>query len=208
MRLYRSKYEEVANELAPNVRTLLDVGCRHAILKRYLPNNIQYLCVDLFPGPNVTRVCDAEQGLAFADNSIDAVVALDILEHTDNIWFAFEELVRVALIQIMIVLPNSYHWKARWRFLRRREGKKYKLPPEPIQDRHRWLTSYSSSRNFATNMADKFRLTLMTESIMVDQGKNVLREVAARFLSPDFMSTAAFFSFKKQPGMVFEHRIR
>lgn len=196
MRLYRSKYEEVAYQLAPNARTLLDVGCRDAVLKKYLPKNMKYLGIDLFLGSNISTVCNAERGLPFSDNSFDVVVALDVLEHTESIWIAFEELVRVALSQIIIVLPNSYHWKARLRFLLGKEGDKYRLSPVPVKDRHRWLTSYFTSVKFANNMADKFKLTLK-KSIMVDQGKNIIREVVARFLSPNLMCTAALFSFRK-----------
>jgi hypothetical protein len=197
MRLYRSKYEEVVYQLAPNTRTLLDVGCRDAVLKKYLPKNIKYLGIDLFLGSNVSAVCNAERGLPFPDNSFDVVVALDVLEHTESIWIVFEELVRLALSQIIIVLPNSYHWKARLRFLLGKEGDKYRLPPAPVKDRHRWLTSYFTSVNFANNMADKFEFNIK-KSIMVDEGKNIIREVVARFLSPNLMSTAALFSFRKK----------
>ena len=197
MRLYRSKYEEVVYQLSPSTRTLLDVGCRDAVLERYLPKNIKYRGIDLVLGPNVSTVCNAERGLPFPDNSFDVVVALDVLEHTENIWVVFEEILRVSLCQIIIVLPNSYHWKARLRFLLGKEGDKYRLPPTPVTDRHRWLTSYFTSVNFANNMAAKFELSL-EESIMVDEGKNRIREAMLKFLSPNLMSTAALFSFRKK----------
>jgi len=120
--LYLSKFEEVARRLAPDARSVLDIGCRDGILKKYLPREVSYAGVDLSPGLNVTRVCNLEQGIPFADASFDAVVALDVLEHVDNIWFAFDEVVRVARRQVMVVLPNSYHFRERLRFLRGREA--------------------------------------------------------------------------------------
>jgi SAM-dependent methyltransferase len=197
MRLYRSKFEEVARLLDPQTKTLLDVGCRDGRLKNHLPGTIEYSGIDLSPGPLVSKVCNIEQGIPYPDNAFDAVVALDVLEHTDNIWFSFSELVRVSRRQLMMVLPNSYHWKERLRYLRGKEGDKHKLSPEPIQDRHRWLPSYTTSHAFATHMARQFNLSLTTISMMVDEHPNMLRELAARVLSPNLMSVNILFLFEK-----------
>jgi SAM-dependent methyltransferase len=202
MRLYRSKFEEVAQLLDPQTRTLLDVGCRDGRLKKFLPENIDYSGIDLFPGPYVSKTCNIEQGIPYPDNAFDTVVALDILEHTDNIWFSFSELVRISRRQLMVVLPNSYHWKERLRFLRGKEGGKHVMPPEPIQDRHRWLPSYTTSYAFATHMAGKHGLTLSAVSMMVDDRRNLLRELAARVLSPNLMSVNILFLFEKPPTTV------
>jgi len=197
MRLYRSKFEEVARLLDPQTKTLLDVGCRDGRLKNHLPGTIEYSGIDLSPGPLVSKVCNIEQGIPYPDNAFDAVVALDVLEHTDNIWFSFGKLVRVSRRQLMVVLPNSYHWKERLRYLRGKEGDKHKLSPEPIQDRHRWLPSYTTSHAFATHMARQFNLSLTTISMMVDEHPNMLRELAARVLSPNLMSVNILFLFEK-----------
>lgn len=197
MRLYRSKFEEVVRLLDPQSRTLLDVGCRDGRMKKYLPETIEYSGIDLFPGPFVSKVCNIEQGIPYPDNAFDTVVALDILEHTDNIWFSFSELARISRRQLMVVLPNSYHWKERLRFLRGKEGGKHIMPPEPIQDRHRWLPSYTTSYAFATHMADKLGLSLTTVSMMVDDRRNTLRELAARVFPPNLMSVNVFFLFEK-----------
>jgi len=198
MRLYRSKFEEVVQLLDPDTKTLLDVGCRDGRLKNYLPETIQYSGIDLSPGPWVSKVCNIERGIPYPDNAFDTVVALDILEHTDNIWFSFSELVRVSRRQIMVVLPNGYHWKNRLRYLRGKEADKYKLSPEPILDRHRWLVSYTTAYAFATQMAHHSGLTMTMASMMVDDRRNPLRELAARVLSPNLMSVNVFLLFEKQ----------
>jgi SAM-dependent methyltransferase len=198
MRLYRSKFEEVVQHLDPETTTLLDVGCRDGRLKNYLPGTIQYSGIDLSPGPFVSKVCNIEQGIPYPDSAFDAVVALDILEHTDNIWFSFSELVRVSRRQIMVVLPNCYHWKNRLRYLRGKEVDKYKLSPEPILDRHRWLVSYTTAYAFATHRAHHSGLTMTMASMMVDDRRNPLRELAARVLSPNLMSVNVFLLFEKQ----------
>lgn len=196
MRIYRSKFEEVARCLAPGVTSLLDVGCRDGKLRQYLPAGIDYAGIDLTPGPHVTKVCNAEAGIPYPDKAFDSVVALDMLEHTDNIWHVFDEFVRVARRQVLIVLPNSYHWRARLRFARGKEGDKYRLSSEPIVDRHRWLTSYVSSLDFAQQMAKRHHLQV-TESIAVDEGANLMRELLARVFSPNLMSIAVFFNFER-----------
>jgi SAM-dependent methyltransferase len=175
---------------------LLDVGCRDGRLKSYIPPTVEYTGIDLCPGQSVAKVCNIEQGIPYPKSSFDTVVALDVLEHTDNIWFAFSELVRVARLQIMLVLPNSYHWKERLRFLRGKERDKHKLESQAIKDRHRWLTSYTTAHAFANHMAEEFGFSLK-ESIMVDERKNLLREIAACVLPRNVMSVAVFFVFVK-----------
>jgi len=206
MRLFQSKFEEVASHLMPKSRTLLDVGCRDGKLRGHLPTTVKYTGIDLTPGPCVAQVCDIEQGIPFPDNSFDAVVALDVLEHTDNIWFAFRELVRVARSQIMVVLPNSYHWKDRLRFLRGKERDKYKLKPRAIKDRHRWLTSYAAAHAFANHMAEELGLSL-TEAIMVDDHPNWIRELLARVFPNNLMSVAVFFLFGKSEQGKLDDRV-
>jgi len=198
MKLYCSKFDEVARRLEPECRSLLDVGCRDGRLKRHLPDTVEYAGIDLAPSPAVTRVCNIERGIPYPDGAFDAVAALDVLEHTDNIWYAFSELARVARHQLMVVLPNSYHWRARLRFLRGRESDKYKLTAEPIEDRHRWLPSYRTALAFAEHQARKFGLALEV-SIMLDERPNLPRELAARLFPPNLMCANAFFACYRRP---------
>ena len=194
--LYVSKFEEVARRMAPDARSVLDIGCRDGVLGKYVPREVSYAGVDLRPGPNVTQVCDLENGIPFADASFDVVTALDVLEHVDNIWFAFDEMVRVARRQVMVVLPNSYHFRERLRFLRGREAGKYVLSPDPIQDRHRWLLSYRSAHSFCAHQALRHGLT-RSESIMVDERRNIVRELLVRVLPLNLMAVALLYVFTK-----------
>jgi len=165
MPLIYDKYAMANATLRPEVATLLDVGCRDAILKRYLRPDIRYSGVDIIPGPGVDHIANIEEGLPFADRAFDAVVALDLLEHTNNIWFAFDELVRVSRRQVVIVLPNMYHWQSRIRFLLGREMGKYVLPVDPIMDRHRWLPSYIGARHFCLERAKMHGMSV-TEHVL------------------------------------------
>ena len=153
MSMIYDKYALANSSMQSDVTSLLDVGCRDGILKSYLRPGIQYTGLDIMPGPNVDRIANIEEGLPFADREFDAVAALDLLEHTNNIWFAFDELVRVSRRQVIIVLPNLYHWQSRIRFLFGREMGKYVLPVDPVMDRHRWLPSYGLACRFCTERA-------------------------------------------------------
>lgn len=157
---------EVAVEMIPEgSKTLLDVGCRDAVLKSFLPGNIKYTGVDLIDGPQVDYICNLEDGLPFDDNCFDVVVALDVLEHTEDIWASFSELVRVSKTSVVVILPNIYHWSLRLRYLCGDEFGKYVLSPSPIQDRHRWLTSYNAAFNFANQMARSHGLSVSARDI-------------------------------------------
>ena len=59
-----------------DVRSLLDVGCRDAILRKHLRPQIEYTGVDIVAGPGVDKVANIEDGLPFADGEFDAVVAM------------------------------------------------------------------------------------------------------------------------------------
>ena len=153
MRMLYAKYAAVNDLLKPDVKSLLDVGCRDAILKSIFGQQIKYIGVDIVPGPGVDHIANIEEGLPFADREFDAVVALDLLEHTNNIWFAFDELVRARDARSSSFCRTSIIGRRAVRFLLGREMGKYALPASPIVDRHRWLTSYISARRFCIERA-------------------------------------------------------
>ena len=128
-------------------RTILDIGCRDKILKKYLNENVIYQGIDFEESYEVIAH-NLEEGIPFPDNSFDIVFALDILEHVENIHFLFSEILRVSKKEAIIALPNMSYWKFRLRYLKGKDiSDKYVMPTKKILDRHRWLTSYNSSRN-------------------------------------------------------------
>src|SRR6266404_1363182 len=92
--------------------SVLDVGCRSRQLRDALPKeSVNYLGVDLQPPADV--VASLEEGLPFDAASSDTVVALDVLEHTDDIYNSFAELCRVARNHVLLALPNLYEISVR-----------------------------------------------------------------------------------------------
>lgn len=136
--------------------SLLDAGCRTMALKPLLSGCREYYGSDLIPTAGVLQ-CNLEGPLPFDDNSFDVVTALDVLEHLDNPHGALQELFRVAKKSVLISLPNMHYIEFRWRFLRGHGlSGKYKFPPQPILDRHRWVLSYSEALAFILENSTDF----------------------------------------------------
>jgi SAM-dependent methyltransferase len=150
------KFRVCRSHLSGSVKSVLDVGCRDGVLRSYLPEDIEYIGVDLIEGINVTHALNIEHGLPFPDRTFDAVFALDVLEHVDKFHYVFGELVRVARQQVIVQLPNMYHWSARLDYLLAKYPDKYRLTSEPVEDRHRWIPSHEQAVKFAEVMASHF----------------------------------------------------
>jgi hypothetical protein len=138
------KYRRVA-ELSEDYRidSLLDVGCRDAALKAWVPRVRRYVGIDLSRSgnPGVDVVCDVTAGLPVPDGSFEAVVALDLLEHLDDLTAFLGEIERVSTRLMIVALPNLAHAAFRWNFLLKgRLSGKYDLKYGYGKDRHRWLT--------------------------------------------------------------------
>ena len=102
-------------------------------------------------------------------------MALDVLEHTDDIYRSFSELCRVAHSHVLIVLPNVYEIKGRARFLfGRRLSGKYGLPQDPPSDRHRWLFSLPEAVNFAHTMGQRCGFEVVDEGCLIGPWRSVM----------------------------------
>ena len=141
MLTWQSKYQLVGQQLDGVSGTLVDVGARDRVLQQYLPSSLNYLSADIVAGHDF--LWNLEEPLNVEDNSYDVVVALDVLEHLENIHQAYQELLRVMRWKLFVSLPNMTCLS--WRFLFLKKGYlsgKYDLLPQHQGDRHRWLTSY------------------------------------------------------------------
>jgi len=108
-------------------RRVLDVGCRSGALSRaYLRgNDVVGIDVDRWALDEATRLgiethwADAEQGLPFEDETFDAVVAGELLEHVRDPVALVREARRVLRPRGTLVgsVPNGFRLKNRLRFL-------------------------------------------------------------------------------------------
>jgi len=141
------KYKLAVGLVKNDFNSVLDVGCRNKILKKYLPANIQYQGLDLEADEEIIKN-DLEKGIPLRDKSFDIVFALDILEHLDNIEFVFQELMRVAKKGVIISLPNMFFWVFRIKFLFGFLSHHYDFYYPSAGYRHKWLPSYYSAVDF------------------------------------------------------------
>ena len=128
---------------------VLDVGCRSGNLRLALDGQALTPTIPAWTGSPADVVANLEEGLPFPDGSFDVVVALDVLEHTDDIHGAFAELCRVSRRHVVLTLPNTYEASLRLKYLLgKRISGKYGLPVEPVEDRHRWVMSLHEALAF------------------------------------------------------------
>ena len=179
---------------------VLDVGCRSANLKRVLANkNITYVGLDMNPPADI--ICNLEHGIPVEDKRYDVVVALDVLEHTDNIYKAFDELCRVSRQYVLITLPNLYEIKIRLRFLfGNKISEKYGLPTIPPLDRHRWFFSLNEARQFCILQVEKMSFEVKDEGVIIGPRRAMFIGKALVASNPNLFATHYVVLIKRKPN--------
>jgi hypothetical protein len=176
------------------VGSVLDVGCRTQELARASEAfNVRYTGLDIQPPADL--VADLSQGIPIADGEATVVVALDVLEHVDDIYAAFAELCRVASDTVIISLPNCYEVGMRITHARGRPmSAKYGLPAEPPGDRHRWFFSMNDARNFCSVRAARGGWRVSDEGFILGPRRAKLGPLATRspgLFSPTYVTRLA-----------------
>jgi SAM-dependent methyltransferase len=187
----------VASDLinAQGFRSVLDVGCRDAVLQRTLKPEIAYAGCDLFPGENVRYVGD----ILTLDirERFDCVVALDILEHTDDPYAAFDKIAAVAERSLVVSLPNCYAVTLKWNFLFHDcINGKYDFPIKMPADRHKWLMNCEQIAAFFQAKATQHAMRLSTQYIPI-QMRPMKQWLARAILPSDWMVISVVGVFGK-----------
>ncbi len=147
-------------------KTVVDVGSRSRELETALVGvAAHYTGVDIDPSAEI--VADLGDRLPFDDHFAQVVVALDVLEHTDDIHHSFAELCRVASEHVVVVLPNVYVIECRIAVMRGEWLSKYGLPIDKPDDRHRWFFSYDMARSWTAEQAARSGWRVMDERALL-----------------------------------------
>lgn len=166
-----NKFERIAELISARFSDpieLLDVGCRRQELRPYVEAFGKYKGADLFQTGDVDYVGDFTKGLPVPNRAFDVVVALDVVEHTEDMAVALDELMRVTRKVTYVILPNHAHFSYRLNFFfRAKINDKFRIRFPLDRDRHRWLTIASETDAFmrAYSLNRGFRLEILPSRI-------------------------------------------
>jgi len=188
----------------PPAASLLDVGCRDGSLVDRLPPSTAYFGADLFQNErgNVAFLGDIQK--MEVGRKFEYVLALDILEHVDDLHGLFDRLVGMMESRLMVSLPNCYDLKSRFNFVFKGAlGGKYRLKADPSLDRHRWVVGDAEIISFFESKARAHHLHLAIHRMKYGDwaSPSLASRVRAcsRWILPDRLSTSTVFGvFSRQ----------
>ena len=181
---------------AEAISRVVDIGARDCSLLSGLNNKLLYYSIDLFQNSQGTidLVGDASRiSYDFVDSS-DLICILDVLEHMDDLHSYLHKIFSTKCNTFLICLPNISHYHFRFHFLFKGSmpGGKYNIVSrDQILDRHRWLTTYYSSRKLIQLYADHYNFSV-SQSDCSRGFKNVNFT-----LLPSWRVWASFFILKR-----------
>jgi hypothetical protein len=154
-------------------KSLLDIGCDNADLKRFISQKINYKGIDIAGKPDIYINLDEIEKLPFENNFFDMVVCTDVLEHLEQLHLVFDEMCRVSSNYLLITLPNAYASIPEFLIGKKytkdveklkkfgKYSKFYGLPLDRPSDRHRWFFSFDEAVDFVKYRAGKFGFKLI-----------------------------------------------
>ena len=152
------KFKKIKKILEKENCTLLDVGCRDQILKKFINNNISYTGIDIQQNKEGTNIIkNLNRELNINDNSYDVVTALDVIEHIEEPVKVIENLIKISKKKLIINLPNIAYYEARYKFLIYGNlSEKYHFSGFKKDDRHYWFTNYFMILEFFKKNFDNY----------------------------------------------------
>ena len=122
----------------PQGSRVCDVGARVELLDELTTGAYQYTGLDIYPVGQKTLYGDIEKGVELADGIFDVVVAVDVLEHTNDIEASLAHVRALTKSLYIINLPNELSIFPRLRLLFGVLAGKFKVDLANL-DRHRWF---------------------------------------------------------------------
>ncbi|MEP0860147.1 MAG: class I SAM-dependent methyltransferase [Ignavibacterium sp.] len=118
--------EVLISQVPKNVKTILDVGCGSGwVAKEFLKKNVEVISLDisksnpqkvkeLYPSQNHYQIVADSFKLPFGSNSIDCVIASEIIEHVVEPKLFLEELFRIVSRDGRLIISTPYKEKIRY----------------------------------------------------------------------------------------------
>lgn len=184
---------------------ILDVGCREMVLKEHLEGDFIYKGLDYISNksddPNFINH-NLENGLPNNLEKIDITIALDVLEHIENIHGVFKEFFTTTNKTIVVALPNIGYYKFRLNFLFKGIlSGKYYFSENKILDRHRWIPNYNTIDKFIyTNTPSEWEI--QSHNYIAERKRNFffyyLEKLLSKFFPSLFVYEKIFFIKKNK----------
>ena len=107
----RDLHRVLKQELSQITGDVLDVGCGNKPYSIWLKNARKHIGIDIYDGALVDYVIKPDAKWDFLDNSFDAVISTQVLEHTEDFEHLLNEAFRVLKPKGKLVLsaPFLYH---------------------------------------------------------------------------------------------------
>ena len=100
------RINEIISYVKPKMK-VLDVGSSWFSMKDILPNNCEYVCIDLEDKPNTIKINLNKDKIPFPDNYFDIILIGEVIEHLVNFDNALNELSRVGK-KMVGSTPNAH----------------------------------------------------------------------------------------------------
>lgn len=129
-------------------QSIADIGARDEALLKKINPKLEYRGFDIYPiGPN-SEYLDIEVCGQFS-KTFDMVVAIDVLEHTDDINSATNNLINMTDRDFIINLPNELWLGYRIKLMMGKISGKFQVNLAS-KDRHRWFFTAANVKNYIT----------------------------------------------------------
>jgi len=93
MQATKESFKLKANYIELGSRVITDQKHLSArlVFKGNFDKSSEYIGIDYLEGEGVDKVCDV-RNLPFEDNTINTVIAMNLFEHVEQSWLAFDEI--------------------------------------------------------------------------------------------------------------------
>lgn len=137
---------KLISETLQDGQSVADIGARDEALLKKINTKLRYRGFDIYPiGPN-SEYLDIESCDQYSEN-FDMVVAIDVLEHTDDINSATNNLIKMTNRDFIINLPNELWLGYRIKLMMGKISGKFQINLA-TKDRHRWFFTADNVKRY------------------------------------------------------------
>jgi hypothetical protein len=198
-----------------DVHSVLDIGCGDGVVGTLLPDHWSYRGIDLSNASIYEQKADDNriiyssperlEAVLAGSEPADAVLMLDVLEHTRQFSDLFERAIPLAKRYLIVSLPNELFLFDRLRLLLGKEHPAHSLDliAMPEGFRHQYLINIGKARKILTKVAQKHGLVISEEwqrPLIAKRNVNQpLLWIIRHMSSAQLWSMGSVFVFKHKP---------